>query len=715
MGKKSSQPKTKITMDEWFEHFSALSKDPDGDSVPLQDSVGGRVVFDLPNRITREMIEHQIRKLKRRKAAGIDAVYNEILIYSASFIIGALETLFNEVLKTRYFPSTWNVVMISPLFKSDDPNDTNNYRGISLLSCLGKLFCSIINEFVYTQVESAHLLSDLQGGFRRKRGCREQSFLLLSALLTANRRRGRRAHCAFVDFRKAYDSVKHSVLWKRLDSLGLGPKLTELLRSIYDKVRCTVRKDNQLSDLFPYDIGVRQGCILSPIIFNLFIDELVNVIQQNSDSLSGIEIGDLVVFILLYADDVVLVADNAADLSSLLRSLQEFCTASGMNVNVKKTKVVIFGKSRDPTNLPVVLFDNKPLEVVNEYKYLGCFVDKDLNFSFHIGAALKRAERASFSLFRCIGGFRNMKVSLKLRLYKTLVLSVLLFNVEVWGHLARKVDLRKLEKFHLSCLRRILMVGPAFPATAVFWMLGVVDLDTIIKQRTIKFLITIKQKKELELFSKTLEHISTFPNKLGTALRNLCISVNIPPATFFPVLFHPPPANRLQKSLESEFFSKTKNLIETNRKLKFLTTFLGSNHGPYPFLELNVQQKIRRSVINFIGGCHHLRIEVGRWYRVPASARVCRLCDSGSLEDELHILLSCPHFSDQREEMIMKLVREEGGLTPDSDDLMEKLRSQQSVKINLGLYQFLDYVMTEISSAHKEDENFRKEASVFVI
>ncbi|CAM9763883.1 unnamed protein product, partial [Heterosigma akashiwo] len=165
--------------------------------------------------------------------------------------------------------------MISPLFKSDDPNDTNNYRGISLLSCLGKLFCSIINEFVYTQVESAHLLSDLQGGFRRKRGCREQSFLLLSALLTANRRRGRRAHCAFVDFRKAYDSVKHSVLWKRLDSLGLGPKLTELLRSIYDKVRCTVRKDNQLSDLFPYDIGVRQGCILSPIIFNLFIDELV--------------------------------------------------------------------------------------------------------------------------------------------------------------------------------------------------------------------------------------------------------------------------------------------------------------------------------------------------------------------------------------------------------------------------------------------------------
>ena len=263
--------------------MKAVELQPQGEEDNERDL---RVIFDLPHYISREMIENQIKKLKRRKAAGVDGVYNEIIISSAPHLIESLEVLFNKILSTRYFPSDWNILMISPLYKSDDADDPNNYRGISLLSCLGKLFCAILNEYIYTRVESAGLLTDFQGGFRRKRGCREQGFLLLCSLISAKRKRGRYAHCAFVDFRKAYDSVKHSVLWERLEALGLGPKLIELLKSIYDKVRCTVRKDHKLSDLFPYTIGVRQGCILSPIIFNLFINELYNLINQNSDDLS---------------------------------------------------------------------------------------------------------------------------------------------------------------------------------------------------------------------------------------------------------------------------------------------------------------------------------------------------------------------------------------------------------------------------------------------
>ncbi|CAM9773620.1 unnamed protein product, partial [Heterosigma akashiwo] len=288
-GKKNIQPDSSITMQQWlFDHFASLSRDNDEDdktqSQGEEDNERDlRVIFDLPHYISREMIENQIKKLKRLKAAGVDGIYNEIIISSAPHLIESLEVLFNKILSSRYFPSDWNIVMISPLYKSDDADDPNNYRGISLLSCLGKLFCAILNEYIYTRVESAGLLTDFQGGFRRKRGCREQGFLLLCSLISAKRKRGRYAHCAFVDFRKAYDSVKHSVLWERLEALGLGPKLIELLKSIYDKVRCTVRKDHKLSDLFPYTIGVKSGCILSPIIFNLFINELYNLIHQNSD------------------------------------------------------------------------------------------------------------------------------------------------------------------------------------------------------------------------------------------------------------------------------------------------------------------------------------------------------------------------------------------------------------------------------------------------
>jgi len=263
----------------------------------------------------------------------------------------------------------------------------------------------------FGRVESAQLLTELLGGFRRKRGCREQSFLLLSTLLSAEKRRGKQAFCTFVDFKKAYDSVRHSVLWDRLKALKLGPKLLDLLKSIYDRVKCTVRHGGKLSSFFPYDIGVRQGCILSPIIFNLFINELHDIIHKNVGDLSGIKVADLVIFVLLYADDVVLVADSPDDLSILLRSLEEFCASSSMSVNVKKTKVVIFFQSsRAVLPPPLFVFDHKPLEVVREYKYLGCFFDEKLSFSYHVDVAISRAEKASFSLFQRLLHFTTCTV-----------------------------------------------------------------------------------------------------------------------------------------------------------------------------------------------------------------------------------------------------------------------------------------------------------------
>ena len=98
-----------------------------------------------------------------------------LFIFSAPYILDMLHLLFNKMLHSRYFPEQWNLVMIAPLFKSGDQNDTNNYRVISLLSGLGKLFfCTILNQYLSSRIDRARLLSDLQGGFLRCRGCREQ-------------------------------------------------------------------------------------------------------------------------------------------------------------------------------------------------------------------------------------------------------------------------------------------------------------------------------------------------------------------------------------------------------------------------------------------------------------------------------------------------------------------------------------------------------------
>lgn len=119
---------------------------------------------------------------------------------------------------------------------------------------------------------------------------------------------------------------------------------------------------------------------------------------------------------------------------------------------------------------------------------------------------------------------------------------------------------------------------------------------------------------------------------------------------------------------------------------------------------------------NFLGGCHHLRIEVGRWRRVPGPARVCRLCGSDSeVEDELHVLFTCPFFQDQRDELLLSVIRGNEGHTVVGDELLDFLRKEKSWEVNLGLCKFISHIMNVVSSAHREDPEFRSAAGVFTL
>ena len=736
-------------MENWVRHFAELSgfKPDHEESIMPDDDLGGPgqcgsvpegVKIELPTHISREMIIRGIKHIKHRKASGIDGVKNEIIIFSAPYILDMLHLLFNKMLHSRYFPEQWNLVMIAPLFKSGDQNDTNNYRGISLLSCLGKLFCTILNQYLSSRIDRARLLSDLQGGFRRRRGCREQSFLLLSSLYSAKRRRRGRVFCAFVDFRKAYDTVRHSILWNRLLSLGMGPKLVELLKSIYSKVKCSVRHGTNLSSFFDYLVGVRQGCVLSPLVFNLFIDELVKILAQGGGELAGVQVGDLIIFTLLYADDVVLIAKEAAHLQRLLNSLDVFCGVSAMSVNISKTMIVPFF-SKSPLDEFSFVFVNKQLKVVNEYKYLGCYFDRELSFKFHIEAALQRAAKASFAFFSDIENLPNLKTSLIVRLYHTLVLSVLLYNVEVWGLLILKGSLKKLEKFHLSCLKRILKVGRGFSTAAVFWLLGVTDISTMIRLKSLKFLFSVRNNTDHPLFNSSLASIVSFRNKLGDQVKVLCQKCGIESLEAFFGATPPPPLQEFKPyhhKIVEEFWEGKRTELRDNRRLFFLSKFCKSQ-GLYEFLDKCPCAADRVAVTKFLGGCHHLRVEVGRWARVPREFRVCRMCGSeeGLVEDEEHVLFQCERFAAERHSLMSEVsskfptvddvssaflllvpqtpVGGDGNMAVDFD-LMRKslICGQYHSDINVKFYALIRKVMAKADQLHRENVS---ERGVFIM
>jgi len=142
-----------------------------------------------------------------------------------------------------------------------------------------------------------------------------------------------------VDLKKAYDSVNRALLFDKLEQLGISSKMIRALRSLYNNVQSCIKLNGSLTDWFSVNTGLKQGCIISPLLFNIYINELIDAIKALN---VGIDIGNEKVCILLYADDVVFLCENEKDLQKMLNTLESWCYSNKINVNLEKSKIVHF-------------------------------------------------------------------------------------------------------------------------------------------------------------------------------------------------------------------------------------------------------------------------------------------------------------------------------------------------------------------------------------
>jgi hypothetical protein len=221
----------------------------------------------------------------------------------------------------------------------------------------------------------------------------------------------------FVDFRKAYDSVDHSLLWNKLINKGISSKILTLLKLMYKDISCRIKSKGHLSEEFFYSVGVRQGCVLSPLLFILFINDIVDFINKEN---IGIAVGDAIIFILLYADDIILLADNESYLQQMVSDLQLFCNQSKMVVNTPKTKWMIFERRCHPMTAELQIFlSSQMLERVDSFKYLGIFFSTHLNFSEHLNFTLLKAEKAAHLFWRFVGRFHSLNTSVEVNIFNS--------------------------------------------------------------------------------------------------------------------------------------------------------------------------------------------------------------------------------------------------------------------------------------------------------
>lgn len=297
----------KNILNRWKNYFSDLfncgsSLNNDIDSVE-------NTISESNVEISVAEIELGIRNLKWGKAAGVDEIRNEYLMYSGSAGTKWLHRIFNLAWSSSVVPSDWTGAVISPIHKKGDNKTCSNYRGISLLSVVGKVYAAIIEKRTRSIVE--HLLDENQSGFRPMRGCQDQIFCLRQ-IMEKFHEKNKDLYLAFVDLEKAYDSVPRSKLWSVLAEYGVNGKLLEAIKSLYVNCRAAVRIDGRLSEWFDVKNGVRQGCTISPLLFIIYMDKLIKV----SNLKGKVVLGNNDISSLAYADDLSLCGSSEEELQS---------------------------------------------------------------------------------------------------------------------------------------------------------------------------------------------------------------------------------------------------------------------------------------------------------------------------------------------------------------------------------------------------------------
>ena len=218
-------------------------------------------------------------------------------------------------------PMKWIEGLIVSLFKKGDKKDAGNYRGITLLSVVGKVFCKILNDCLVLYLDKSSKIHKVQVGFHVGRCCIDNIFIL-NELIQGHLKVGKKTFSFFLDIQKAYDSVWHNGLWLKLWNMGVKGKMWHVIKTRYNFSRSAVLLEGEKSSTFSVEQRVAQGCSLSPILFSVFVSDLLEEIDRAQIGIqlkSGNKVGGL-----LFADDFVGITESSDTLQQLIDIIYEF-------------------------------------------------------------------------------------------------------------------------------------------------------------------------------------------------------------------------------------------------------------------------------------------------------------------------------------------------------------------------------------------------------
>ncbi len=457
----------------WQRHFTKVLNIESAYSSSGIDSLRVRPVRDeLADLPTEEDLARAVARLCNNKAPGESGILPEMVRYAGLEFFTALLSLVHRVWLDGCVPQAWRDAELVPIPKKGDLSSCDNWRGIALLDVVGKVVGRVIQTRLQVLAEAE--LSDSQCGFRQGRSCTDQIFSVNQFIekLFEHRTPG---FLVFIDLRKAYDSVSRGALWHGLQVLGVPLSLVQLIASFHTGMSAKVRVGNSFTGQIAVNNGLRQGCSMAPVLFNLFFAlvlekwrmEMAEVYPDHEVAFRLNINGNLfnrprsahqqsAAPDLEFADDAVLITQSHHAAHVALATFVAVASSFGLSVNFIKTKVMSAGAGLSVVDHQPIFVSGQVVEHVKSFVYLGSLLSPDARFSAEIDRRVASASRV-FGALQCVFRDRNLSLRTKRLIYSACVVSTLLYGAECWAILKR--DETRLDAFHHRCLRAILGVS----------------------------------------------------------------------------------------------------------------------------------------------------------------------------------------------------------------------------------------------------------------
>ena len=656
----------KFDLASFHEFFSSLYKKPESEFDPTLHPPNNPTItppnLDILNKaITESDISKALKRLKNGKSCSTDQISNEMLQNLNNLGKQVLLKTFNNCLSSGLYP--WHTSVITPIYKSGNRFSPDNYRAIAVGSCMGKLFSSILLDRLLLFKELYCPDPQEQLGFCKGAQTNDHILTLKTIIDKYTKIKKARLYVCFVDLRKAFDTVARDLLLHKIVGLGISGNFFNCLSDMYNNSLAQIKIANVLSPHIKIERGTEQGHPLSPDLFKLFIRDLSSLIKTQGDYPT---LADITVSHLLWADDLVLLALNAKSLQDNIDILHKFCQKMGLEINIKKTKVLTFCPGRQNPLYENFLLGDEPIDHAEQYCYLGIVFHRSGSFTAANNELRAKALRA---LYGMKGNIIKDCLSHKARniLFDTLVKPVLLYGCQVLtphsktmkyitkittqsnsDHFLKYIAQDHYEKFHLKYIKWCLSVH--FKASNIgcwgdsgryplFYEACKLSIDYFMRVQQLyetsdDSLLAAAFSEQKNLGLSWYSNVTGITEKYCTSDGSSNIRISIPVA----------------KSMREEFVRNWEISKSLSPKLEFYNK-IKKKFELEKYLSIIQFSAARENFTRFRISCHNLYVERGRYETplVPREERWCVYCNLTlkikCIEDEAHVLTDCPLYN----------------------------------------------------------------------